>query len=71
MEYGELKSEAPLESESTHRPPVDWPAHGVVSAEQASFKYSPDGPTVLKQLSFCIKAQEKVALVVASNTGGF
>ena len=64
MGYGQLESEAPLETLLPHeKPPPEWPKNGEIALEDVSFRYSPDLPLVLKSLSFCIKPSEKVQLV--------
>ena len=60
LDYTKLPSEAPLEAEEEKRPPPDWPQNGQISTSEACLKYSKDGPLVLKDLSFTIKAREKV-----------
>uniref|UniRef100_A0A8C5AUE0 Multidrug resistance-associated protein 4 n=1 Tax=Gadus morhua TaxID=8049 RepID=A0A8C5AUE0_GADMO len=42
MEYTELESEAPWETEK--RPPLDWPSQGLVTFDGVNFSYSADGP---------------------------
>ena len=60
FEYTELPPEAPLESVKDKKPATNWPEHGVISTENASFKYTENGSTVLRNLRFCIQGQEKV-----------
>lgn len=60
LEYTRLPSEAPLESTRDKRPPPDWPQNGEICLEHANLQYTPDGPVVLKDLTFTINAQEKV-----------
>ena len=40
--------------------PATWPELGLITAESVSFKYHPTLPRVLKNVNFCIRAQEKV-----------
>jgi len=42
--------------------PASWPQFGLITAEGVSFKYHPTLPRVLKNMNFCIRAQEKVCL---------
>lgn len=42
--------------------PASWPQLGLITAEGVSFKYHPTLPRVLKNMNFCIRAQEKVFL---------
>jgi ABC-type multidrug transport system fused ATPase/permease subunit len=43
-------------------PPAYWPASGNISVDKLSAKYSPDGPTVLHDISFNIKSGERVGV---------
>lgn len=43
-------------------PPAYWPASGSLSVDSLSAKYSPDGPTVLHDISFNIKSGERVGV---------
>ncbi|XP_033099970.1 multidrug resistance-associated protein 4-like [Anneissia japonica] len=65
LEYTDIESEAPLEYD--FKPTSDWPRYGFISFENVSLCYFNGGPTVLKELSCCIQAQEKVG--VAGRTG--
>ena len=60
FEYTELPPEAALDSDERHRPPPGWPQHGVISADDVSFRYTADAPLVLRHLRFCVRAKEKV-----------
>ncbi|XP_051799250.1 ATP-binding cassette sub-family C member 4-like isoform X1 [Acanthochromis polyacanthus] len=67
VEYSELESEAPWE---THRrPPPNWPSKGLVTFDQVSFSYSPDGPTVLHNMSAVFRPKEKVGIVGRTGAG--
>lgn len=59
VEYTELESEAPWETQK--RPPPDWPRRGHITFEQVNFSYSKDGPLVLKNITATIKPKEKVS----------
>lgn len=58
VEYTELESEAPWETEK--RPPPDWPSKGLVTFDRVSFSYSRGGPLVLKDISATFQPKEKV-----------
>lgn len=58
VEYTELESEAPWETQK--RPPPDWPRKGLVTFDHVSFSYSSDGPAVLKDLRAMFRPKEKV-----------
>jgi len=62
LEYSKLPPEPPLESAPESKPPSDWPQHGIITGEGAGFRYSEGAPLVLKNLNFCVRAQEKVDL---------
>lgn len=67
VEYTELKSEAPWETEK--RPPPDWPSKGLVTFDRVSFTYSDDGPTVLQNLKVMFRPKEKVGIVGRTGAG--
>ncbi|XP_076004915.1 ATP-binding cassette sub-family C member 4-like isoform X2 [Genypterus blacodes] len=67
MEYTELESEAPWETNK--RPPPDWPSQGLVTFDQVSFSYSPDGPLVLQNLKAMFRPKEKVGIVGRTGAG--
>ncbi|KAG8137614.1 putative Multidrug resistance-associated protein, partial [Naja naja] len=67
MEYTELEQEAPWHTNK--RPPVEWPAEGVIIFDDVNFAYSADGPFVLKHLSALIKSREKVGIVGRTGAG--
>lgn len=58
VEYTELKSEASWKSQQ--EPPPDWPNKGQVTFDHVNLSYSPDGPPVLKDISFTFQPSEKV-----------
>ncbi|XP_026524765.1 multidrug resistance-associated protein 4 [Notechis scutatus] len=67
MEYTELEQEAPCHTNK--RPPVEWPAEGVIAFDDVNFAYSADSPFVLKHLSALIKSREKVGIVGRTGAG--
>ena len=61
MAYSRLDSEASLETTPPQQPPPpDWPSRGALVFSDVAFRYSPDLPLVLKNLSFSIRPSEKV-----------
>jgi ABC-type multidrug transport system fused ATPase/permease subunit len=43
-------------------PPAYWPSSGELRVDKLSASYSPDGPKVLRDLSFSIKSGERVGV---------
>uniref|UniRef100_A0A8C4X1U4 Cystic fibrosis transmembrane conductance regulator n=1 Tax=Eptatretus burgeri TaxID=7764 RepID=A0A8C4X1U4_EPTBU len=66
MEYSDLKPEAAWESKA---PPKNWPAQGTVMLDRVNFRYTPDGPLVLRNLSVAFQAKEKVGIVGRTGAG--
>ncbi|TCD68834.1 hypothetical protein EIP91_009701 [Steccherinum ochraceum] len=50
-------------------PPAYWPASGSLNVEKLSARYSPDGPKVLKDISFTIDSGERVGIVGRTGSG--
>ncbi|KAM4711154.1 ATP-binding cassette sub-family C member 4-like isoform 2-T2 [Anableps anableps] len=67
VEYTELESEAPWETEKC--PPPDWPSKGMVIFHRVNFSYTADGPLVLKDISATIQPSEKVGIVGRTGAG--
>ena len=61
LEYSNLPTEAPLESEEKRRPPDSWPSSGAIQADNLCLRYFPSAPVVLRNLTFRIKEREKVS----------
>lgn len=51
-----------LNSEDSIQPPAYWPASGDIQVEGLSAKYSPEGPWVLRNISFHLKPGERVGI---------
>ncbi|KIK58410.1 hypothetical protein GYMLUDRAFT_246115 [Collybiopsis luxurians FD-317 M1] len=51
------------------KPPAYWPASGELQVENLSAKYSPDGPEVLRNLSFSVKSGERIGVVGRTGSG--
>ena len=43
-------------------PPAYWPASGELRVENLSARYSPEGPKILEDVSFHVKAGERVGI---------
>ncbi|XP_050968338.1 multidrug resistance-associated protein 4 [Labeo rohita] len=67
VEYTELESEAPWETEK--RPPPDWPNRGLITFDRVNFSYSSDGPVILKNISPMFRPREKVGIVGRTGAG--
>ncbi|GAA5861561.1 hypothetical protein JCM8547_008073 [Rhodosporidiobolus lusitaniae] len=65
-EFSEIKQEAPEIVEP--RPPAHWP-QGAIEVQNLEIKYAPELPSVLHNLSFSIKAGEKIGIVGATGCG--
>ncbi|KAJ6470738.1 hypothetical protein C8R47DRAFT_1298099 [Mycena vitilis] len=51
------------------KPPAHWPSSGELIVEKLSARYSPDGPKVLRDISFRVKAGERVGIVGRTGSG--
>ncbi|KAJ7034289.1 P-loop containing nucleoside triphosphate hydrolase protein [Mycena alexandri] len=50
-------------------PPAHWPSSGELIVEKLSASYSPDGPKVLRDISFHVKSGERVGIVGRTGSG--
>ena len=60
IEYTDLEKEAPWEYE--YHPPPSWPQSGAIYFSNVNFRYSLDGPLVLKNVGMSVGLREKVSL---------
>ncbi|KAG0093525.1 hypothetical protein BGZ93_009964 [Podila epicladia] len=67
-EYMELEEEPPAVIEGS-RPPAHWPHAGEIVVDHLVMKYAPDTPAVIKDVSFRIKAGEKIGVVGRTGSG--
>ncbi|XP_070656002.1 ATP-binding cassette sub-family C member 4-like [Bos indicus] len=67
IEYTDLEKEAPWELE--YRPPPSWPHEGEINFQNMNFRYSLDGPLVLKNLGMSIDPREKRGIVGRTGAG--
>ncbi|KAJ6508402.1 hypothetical protein C8R45DRAFT_967292 [Mycena sanguinolenta] len=51
------------------KPPAYWPASGDLRVEGLSARYSEDGPEVLRDISFHVKAGERIGIVGRTGSG--
>ncbi|KAK0200579.1 hypothetical protein DFS33DRAFT_1362775 [Desarmillaria ectypa] len=72
VEYLELPQEPPAVIES-HRPPAYWPSSSendsLIAVESLVVKYSPELPAVLQDISFTLKAGERIGLLGRTGSG--
>ncbi|KAJ7222262.1 hypothetical protein GGX14DRAFT_694507 [Mycena pura] len=72
VEYLDLPQEPPAINEY-YRPPAYWPSSSksdsLIVAENVSVKYAPDLPTVIQDISFSLKAGERVGLLGRTGSG--
>jgi hypothetical protein len=66
-----LPKEAVHESEPHHKPPVQWPTHGVVDLKNLTMAYSPGLPICTEYRCMQIKAREKIGVVSRTGAGKF
>ncbi|KAF9541718.1 hypothetical protein EC957_002737 [Mortierella hygrophila] len=68
VEYMDLEEEPPAIIEGS-RPPAAWPYAGEIVIDHLTMRYAPDTPDVIKDISFTIKAGEKVGVVGRTGSG--
>lgn len=56
-------------SRSDYDPPASWPTTGTLDVQGMSVRYHPDGPDILKDISFRVQAGERIGIVGASGVG--
>ena len=65
LAYGNLRPEASLETPpGVQKPPKSWPNQGGIHLIGMKFRYAPDTPYVLKDVSVDIQPKEKVSWTV-------
>lgn len=67
--YSDLPAEG--ERSTKNDPPQDWPQRGEIDFKNVELGYREDLPLVLKQVSFSVKAGEKVGVVGRTGAGAF
>ncbi|KAG0006856.1 hypothetical protein BGZ65_002794 [Modicella reniformis] len=68
VEYMDLEEEPQPIIEGS-RPPASWPHAGEIVVDHLTMRYAPDTPDVIKDISFTIKAGEKVGVVGRTGSG--
>ncbi|KAL2743664.1 putative multidrug resistance-associated protein lethal(2)03659 isoform X1 [Vespula maculifrons] len=69
LEYSKMESEPPLESTPDKKPPENWPQQGKIEFRGVSMRYALLEPPVLMDLTFEIKAKEKIGIVGRTGAG--
>ncbi|KAJ3743110.1 P-loop containing nucleoside triphosphate hydrolase protein [Lentinula detonsa] len=64
-----LQIEQEPKSTTQGQPPAYWPATGELYVKNLCASYSPDGPEILHDLSFYIKAGERIGVVGRTGSG--
>ncbi|KAI9318952.1 P-loop containing nucleoside triphosphate hydrolase protein [Dichotomocladium elegans] len=67
-EYLDIEEEAPAHIPATC-PPASWPATGSIRVENLEMRYVPDGPAVLRGVSFETRPREKIGIVGRTGSG--
>ncbi|KAJ3291882.1 hypothetical protein HK104_005738 [Borealophlyctis nickersoniae] len=67
-DYISIEQEAPAIIQG-HRPPSSWPGEGRIEVTDLCVKYSDDQPVVLKNISFSVRAREKIGVVGRTGAG--
>ncbi|KAG9071168.1 hypothetical protein KI688_008712 [Linnemannia hyalina] len=68
VEYMDLEAE-PAAIIPGSRPPASWPHNGEIVIDHLTMKYAPDTPEVIKNISFTVKAGEKIGVVGRTGSG--
>ncbi|KAG0274868.1 hypothetical protein BGZ95_009402, partial [Linnemannia exigua] len=68
QEYMILPQEAPAII-GFHRPPIDWPTQGEIQVENLVMQYAPDGPAVIRDISFHVSPCEKIGIFGRTGAG--
>nr|CAD7423122.1 unnamed protein product [Timema monikensis] len=69
LEYTNIEKEPALESESSKKPPSNWPNRGCVKFDDLSLRYDESEAPVLTNLNFTIESMHKVGIVGRTGAG--
>ncbi|KAH7333107.1 P-loop containing nucleoside triphosphate hydrolase protein [Rhexocercosporidium sp. MPI-PUGE-AT-0058] len=69
QEYVDLPIEEENSDSSVVAPPASWPCSGTLEFRNVTARYIPDGPDILKNISFTLKSGERVAIVGRTGSG--
>jgi ATP-binding cassette subfamily C (CFTR/MRP) protein 1 len=70
-DYATLDQEAPQHTSADHQLDKCWPANGEVQFQNASLRYRPGLPRVLKGLNLTVPGRSKVGVVGRTGAGVF
>ena len=68
-EYVDLPVEEEHSDPSVVAPPASWPCSGTIEFRNVTARYTPDGPDILKNISFALKSGERIAIVGRTGSG--
>jgi len=69
LEFTNVEQEPPLISPPDKMPPKSWPSEGAIAFDKLYLRYSKGEGHVLKNLTFAIKAKQKVGIVGRTGAG--
>lgn len=70
-EYAEIAPEANPEEETlkASKVPAAWPATGQIDFRNVTARYSEDGPDILRNITFCARPGQRVAIIGRTGSG--
>jgi len=68
QEYIERTEQEP-DAHTDHDPPASWPQNGEIEVHDLSIRYAPQLPRVIDQISFNVRAAEKIGIVGRTGAG--
>ncbi|KAK0081216.1 hypothetical protein PV326_007800 [Microctonus aethiopoides] len=69
IEYTNIESESPTDSETGKKPPKNWPPEGNIEFKNVYLSYGLMQPIVLNHINFTINSQERVGIVGRTGAG--
>ncbi|XP_011504959.1 PREDICTED: multidrug resistance-associated protein 4-like [Ceratosolen solmsi marchali] len=69
FEYTELEEECSSSNEIDYKLPRAWPNQGKIEFDSLCLRYSPNGPLILKNLTFNIEGGAKIGIVGRTGAG--
>jgi ABC-type multidrug transport system fused ATPase/permease subunit len=68
-DYLQVDPEAARRSLPGHEPPKSWPQRGAIKVEHLTLRYAPGLPTVIRDVTFDVEPNAKVAVVGRTGAG--